>query len=260
MLDTTDAEKFPRTLSERERAWCAYILPRDRPAYAVVADAIAPLMVLGYGRWGDGDLVLGREDQTIDLTAPMEPVAAYGELQFNSGRSLSISVHHPDDEARVEIHLSGMSVDEYERDIETNRWCFSYWSPGDVSPASGTSVRAVTLDRARELVLALDGAKRLMWLHDETTKGNMLIPVTNFYNELMMLKGVRDPEIGLAHRRLFDNPDENSDAEISRAFERYNKTWRKVDVLRIAADASDGAPSTGLRARIARVFRGGPSV
>lgn len=200
---------------------------------------------------------MGRDTQTIDLTAPMEPVVAYGEFMFDNGRALSVSVHHPDDELRVEVHFSGMSRDEYEIADESRRWCFSYWVPGDASPASGARVRELTLDDTQSLVLALDAEKRLMWLHDATTMGNMLIPVTNFYNELMLLKGMRDPAVGLAHRRLFDVPEENDDAILRRAFARYNMTFRKVDAARLDAREKHDAAPAGFAGRIARAFRGG---
>ncbi|MBC8144058.1 MAG: hypothetical protein H7X80_00655, partial [bacterium] len=229
------------------------------PAYSVIAHAIKPLVALGFGRWGDGDLVLGIVGQLIDLGAPMEPVVAYGEIAFGDASTLSISVHRADDEGRVEIHFSGMTFDEYQLAEETDRWCFSYWSPGQPSPANGLPVRDVTLDTAGTLTLALDATRRLLWLFDGATRGNTLIPVTNFYNELMLSKNVRDPEIALNHRRLFDAPDENSDEEIARGFKRYNMTWRKVDAERLEDAPSTNAATNGFVARIARAFRGGES-
>jgi hypothetical protein len=254
---TTSASEYPRPLTPGERAWCAWLLPRDRPAYAHVAAAIDPLVVLGLGRWGVGDLVLGTPGQTIDLRAPMEPVAAYGEVTLEDGAVLSISIHHPDDDDRVEMHCTGAAAEQIETGVERSRWCYSYWSPGEPSPSDGGALRELTLDERAELVLALDPRRRVMWLHDAVTRGNTLIPVTNFYNELMLLKGVRDPDIALVHRRLFDNPEESSDAELRAAFRRYNATWRKVDADRLGVEQTVATNAPGLFARIARALRGG---
>jgi hypothetical protein len=254
--DETRRESYPRALDERERAWCAWLLPRERAAYAALASAIDELLVLGLGRWGAGDLVLGAEGQTIDLEAPMKPVAAYGELAIEGNGTLSISIHRPDDEGRIEMHCSG--ADLTAPLTASSRWCYSYWQPGEPSPSTGGALREIALDDTGELVLALDASRRTLWLHDRTTKGNTLIPVTNLYNELMLLKGVRDPSVALEHRRLFDAPAENSDAEVRDAFRRYNSTWRKVDAGRLATAAAH-VEEPGLLARIGRALRGGPS-
>jgi hypothetical protein len=256
---------FPHALGPTERAWCAWLLPTDRPAYAPLAGAIVPLVVIGIGRWGEGDLVLGAEEQQPDLEAPMEPVAAYGEITFDDDTTLSISIHHPDDEARVELHLSGPALSGYERRRERSRWCYSYWTPGDPSPSGGPAPRQVRLDEQGghtdsegALTLAIDALRRILWLHDGSTLGNTLVPVTNFYNELMLLKGIRDPEIALRHRRLFEMPEETSDDELRAAFRRYNVTWRKVDADRLGGMTRAPARSDdGLLARLARSLRGG---
>lgn len=270
-------EAAARPLSAREREWCEWLLPRHRPAYASLIDAIERLEVIGIGRWGAGDLVLGANGQSVDLEAPMEPVAAYGEIVFDDEAVLSVSVHHPDDESRIELHVSGPALDRLDERTERSRWCYSYWRPGEPAPSGGGPPRQVRLDAASaatsaeatstdatsagaidELVLALDSTRRVMWLHDERTGGNTLVPVTNFYNELMLLKGVRDPAIALAHRRLFEVPEENSDAELRAAFVRYNRTWRKVGADRLGAETPAPAEKpTGLLARLGRALRGG---
>lgn len=247
---------FPRPLEAIERSWCAWLLPADRPAYASVAKAIEGLVVIGIGRWGEGDLVLGRADQQVDLEAPMEPVAAYGEILFDDGATLSLSVHHPDDEQRVELHLSGPGLAGATSRAERSRWCYSYWVPGEPAPSGGPLPREVSIGDG--LTLAIDATRRVMWLHDQLSLGNTLVPVTNFYNELMLLKGIRDPAIALAHRRLFEHPEEAGDDELRGAFRRYNVTWRKVDATRLGPGTTAAAKvAGGLFARMTRSLRGG---
>lgn len=257
MLSHDAEERYPRVLSERERDWCMYMLPRERSAYAPIARELDELRVLGSGRWGEGDLVLGRSHQTIDLTAPMEPVAVYGEVEFIDGATLSISIHHPDDEGRIEIHFSGVPSAQYETLAEVRRWAFSHWSPGQPSPGRESAPREISLDGDGVLVLVVDSERRLLWLYDGATGGIMLIPVTNFYNELMLTKGVRDPQIALEHRRLFSDATENSDEELRAAFARYNTTFRKVDAERIAQSEAAAAEQHGILARLSRALRRG---
>jgi hypothetical protein len=67
-----------------------------------------------------------------------------------------------------------------------------------------------------------------MWVHDDRSEVNALIPVTGFYNELMLQTGVKDPAIALDPKRLFEFPGEQSDSELIRAFSTYNKLRNKV--------------------------------
>ncbi len=86
---------------------------------------------------------------------------------------------------------------------------------------------------------------------------NTLLPITNFYNELVMSLGIRDPQIALDHKRLFTAPGSFSDDNLRTAFLRYNSAFRKIDPERLGvmADAPPGRKS--LRERIAGMFGGG---
>jgi len=54
--------------------------------------------------------------------------------------------------------------------------------------------------------------------------------VTNFYNELMLQKNVRDPGVALNSKRLFTDLGSFADVEILRAFASYNKVRTKVEL------------------------------
>jgi hypothetical protein len=254
---------FPRPLNSRELAWLDYLLPLDRPGYAMLRRQLDGLLVLGEGRWGRGDLVIGNPAAEIDLTAPMLPVAAYGECDIRtsdgSQQRIILSLHQPDDEGSIEFQqttLSGVPVpDEF---TEANRWSYSYWLPGMPCPATGASVREIPLSGGGDLLLVLAIGKRVVWVFDAVSMTNALVPVTNFYNELMLIKGVRDPAIGLDHRRLFDAMDEFSDAELCEAFKRYNNVYRKVAPERLIPVSEDGgtAQRRTLGERIRGMFGG----
>jgi hypothetical protein len=57
-----------------------------------------------------------------------------------------------------------------------------------------------------------------------------LIPVTNFYNELMVHKRIRDPRVALAPARLFEDLDRHSDIDLRSAFVSSNAMTRRVVV------------------------------
>jgi hypothetical protein len=81
---------------------------------------------------------------------------------------------------------------------------------------------------SQKLVLVLCNRDYRIWVHDERSGVNALIPVTGFYNELMLQTGVKDPKIALDPKRLFDVPGTHNDLELIRAFASYNKLRNKV--------------------------------
>ena len=78
------------------------------------------------------------------------------------------------------------------------------------------------------LVLVLCSRDRRIWVYDGRSGVNALIPVTGFYNELMLQTGVQDPKIALDPKRLFELPGTQSDSELIRVFSSYNKLRNKV--------------------------------
>jgi hypothetical protein len=139
---------------------------------------------------------------------------------------------------------------------EIDRWTYSSWKPGAPCPATRRSVREIQLDRDGELLLAVSPIQHVLWLYDARTMVTTLVPVTNFYNELMMLKGVRDPKIALDHKRLFTELDGFTVAELRDAFFRYNGAYRKVAPERLFREESRPERES-LVARIVGIFKGG---
>jgi hypothetical protein len=65
-------------------------------------------------------------------------------------------------------------------------------------------------------------------VYEQETEINHLIPVTNFYNELMLHKNIRDPKVALDSKRLFLEHEKYSDEDIAYAFLTYNRIRTKV--------------------------------
>lgn len=256
-----EGASYPRPASGREAAWLDLLLPAGRPGYALLREQLRGLEIIGEGRWGTGDMVFGRRGQEIDRTEGMQPVASYGEVNASSGAEdfiITLSVHQPNDDEQVEFQIGVRDIDELpEEFIERSSWAYARWNPGEPCPATGTPVREVSLNSGRDLLLVISPARRVLWLHDSLDGTSTLMPVTNFYNELMLLKGIRDPQIALDHKRLFAHPDEFTDVDLRQSFIRYNLAFRKVSPERMVEAGPEPPKSRSFMERIGNLFRGG---
>ena len=87
---------FPRPLSAREREWIDWILPEGRPGYGQYRSLIGPMTVIGEGRRGDGEWILGPAGRDPDFSGPLAPVFAYGAIETNVG-VISVTVREIQD-------------------------------------------------------------------------------------------------------------------------------------------------------------------
>jgi hypothetical protein len=157
----------------------------------------------------------------------------------------------------VEFQIGTIGTGEMPEDFqEESRWSYSGWLPGKLCPATGSPVREIPLDRAAEILLVVSPEKRVLWLYDAHTMVVTLVPVTNFYNELMLLKGIRDPKIALDHKRFFTSLDDYSDADLRDAFSRYNTTFRKVARERLDVAKESKEEGGSFVAKVINIFRG----
>jgi hypothetical protein len=216
---------FPRPLRAKERDLLETVLPGERPGYRRYRELLSSLTVIGEGRRGEGNLVLGGEGDAPDLASPLSPVVAYGVVETT--RDLFTVTVREEAGGQLDVEIvsrHGEQIpDHYE---EKSRWTYSLWNPGDPSPASGHPVREITVDPARILVIA-QREKRL-WVHDRESGMNLLIPITNFYNEIMLHKKIRDPETALHSEKFFEQHESYSDADLRAAFVAYNAVRHRV--------------------------------
>lgn len=254
-------ELYPRPISPRERRWLDLLLPADRPGYETLRRMAADAVVIGAGRWGRGDILLGPENAEWSEDAATEPVAAYGEVDAaweDDSFTIALTLHEGDDCGIVELQASRPDGGEIpEQATERNVWSFSRWSPGDPCPATGTVVREVAMDAAGMLRLVISPARRALWLHDAIGGRNTLIPITNFFNELMTVKGIRDPKIPRDHSLLYAPGAMFADGEIRAAFARYNIAFRKVEQRRLEGVPPVEERSPSLAERLRGIFGGG---
>ncbi|MDH3252153.1 MAG: hypothetical protein OEM41_05130 [Ignavibacteria bacterium] len=227
---------YPRELRTKEADLINAVLPADRPGYRTYRDLVASMVVLGAGRRGAGNLVLGFAGDTADTTAPLAPVIAYGMLETTLD-AFSITVReYVGDQIDIEI-VSSKSEEIPDHFEEKRRWTYSTWLPGYPSPASNVHPREVRIDD--DHVLAIAARERRVWIYEGTSGMNILIPVTNYYNEIMLRKGIRDPAVALNSALLFSDGSSYSDEDLRAAFVAYNALKPKVHVV-----APEPAPRT----------------
>jgi hypothetical protein len=191
------------------------------------------LLVIGEGRRGAGEIILGSAADQPDFSAPLAPVFAYGMIETNFG-GISITLREEScGQVSVEMvsHRSEQIPEQFE---EGRRWSYSEWKPGKPCPQCGGAPREVLM-RAHEtgepeFDMAVCAGDKRIWIHERSSGVNRLIPVTNYYNELMLKKNIRDPKIALSSANFFSSLSSYTDGELTAAFASYNRQRTKVRI------------------------------
>ena len=221
-------EKFPRTLTEKEKEWLFTALPENKIGYKKYRDLIDSFSVIGYGRFGKGNLVLGDQNDTVDLEDSSSPIFAISNVAFEEA-NIYVTIHEEFDN-QVEVDIKSMLGEKIPNNLhQTKIWTYSTWLPGQKAPSDNSDVREIHLIRD-ELVLAILPTHKKIWIYNSKSGINHFIPVTNYYNELMHLLENRDPETALNPGRLFANANDFTDEQLAQAFLVYNKHWNRVEL------------------------------
>lgn len=221
-------EHFPRELSEQEKELLFSALPEYKNGYKTYRDKIEKMVVLGYGRFGQGNFILGPIDSVIDLETSSSPIFAISKIVYED-HEIYVTIHHENEE-QIEIDIQNFELAPKINEMkEIYRWTYSNWTPGQKAPHDNSAVREIHLI-LKSLVLVIAPEHRKIWVYNSKDGVNYLIPVTNFYNELMLLLEEKDPEVALNPNRLFTNLDEFDDEKLGQAFLLYNKYWNRIEV------------------------------
>jgi len=222
-------ESFPRDLKALERDLLLWVLPADRPGYNEYRSLVASWRVAAAGRRGEGNYILAPGDWKIDNESPLPQIFAYGVVETAEGK-IAITVRERLG-SQLEFEIVNLDGEQVPSLVpEKRRWTFSTWLPQSQCPSCLGSLREVGMltEGGRKLVLALCGRDGRIWVYDEKSGVNHPIPLTNFYNELMLNANVRDPGVALNSKRLFDDLNNYSDVMLSKAFASYNRLKTKV--------------------------------
>jgi hypothetical protein len=239
---------FPRSLRAKEEDLLLSVLPIERPGYATLRAHLRDLVVLAEGKRGSGHLILGPAGTVPDVGAPLPPVIAFGAVEATTG-TFFITVRESSG-TQLDVELVSQRGEEVPDHFEEKRrWTYSTWAPGMASPATGARVREVDIEQG--VVLAICPAEKRLWVWEKSGGVVLLIPVTNFYNELMLQNRVRDPEVALRSQLLFERADSWPAAELRSAFRAYNATRKRVELLEPSREQPPG-----WRARVRAILSG----
>jgi hypothetical protein len=222
-------EHFPRELNALERELLLWVLPGERPGYSEFRTLVEEWKVVGKGRRGEGNYVLANVAHQIDADSPLPQLLAYGLVEGERG-DITISVREPMGD-QLEFEISGPVEDALRQGLKSRRrWTYSEWLPSQPCPSCQRAVREIPVRTVsgRFLVLVACVRDQRLWVYDNRSGINHPIPVTGFYNELMLQHRIQDPKIAFDSKRLFSDLNTFSDVALIRAFSSYNQFRRKV--------------------------------
>ncbi len=185
------------------------------------------MVVLKEGSRGPGNYLLGHPGDVPDQSISLSPVIAFGMVETTQ-TSYAITIREYTG-AQIDVEIvSGSDEEVPDHFEEKKRWTYSIWLPGSPSPATDGPVREVRIDS--NLILVIAPEEKRIWLHERMSGMNLLLPVTNFHNELMLYKGIRDPKVALDVGLFFAGQVGYSDDDLREAFVRYNAPRHRVKV------------------------------
>jgi len=225
---TINLKHFPRELTLEEKELLFSALPEGKIGYKIYRDKIDRMVVLGNGRFGSSNYILGPIDCEIDFESTSTPIFAISKIVYDD-HEIYITIHH-EIEDQIEIDIQNFDLAPKISEMKENyRWTYSNWQPGQKAPYDNSQIREIHIV-LKSLVLAIAPEHRKIWVYNAKDEVNYLIPVTNFYNELMLIMDERNPEIALNPNRLFTNLDEYTDEKLGQTFLLYNKYWNRIEV------------------------------
>ena len=227
-MQQNDKTTFPRDISEREKKWLFAALPENKIGYKQYRDIIENLVIIGYGRFGEGNFFLGEESNLVDLDTEPSPIFAIANITFEEAK-IYVTIHE-ENEGQIEIDIKSISSEKIPDNLHlTKMWTYSAWIPGQKVPGDNSDVREIHLI-INNIVLAIAPKHQKIWVYNSRSGINHLIPVTNYYNELMMILNNKDEEIALNPGRLFTHLDEFTDEQLIQGFLTYNKYWKRIEL------------------------------
>jgi hypothetical protein len=221
---------IPRELTALERALLLWVLPADRSGYAEYRKLVQEWMVVGRDRRGEqGGYVLAAPGLIPDVESPLPPLFAFGLVKTGTDE-ITVSVRERLGD-QLEFEIVTPTGVELAGGLESyHRWTLSEWLPSLPCPGCRGALREVAMktETGHELVLAVCAKDHRLWVYDAQSGVNHPIPVTGFYNELVLQQKVRDRRRLPDSKRLFTDLGTCSDAALTGAFSSYNRLRTRV--------------------------------
>lgn len=237
---------LPRKLNEFEEKIIFSVLPESKKGYRKYREKIKDYYVIGFNNpEHDSNLILGPKDLIPEFPLFVSPVFASGAILYKD-LEVYITVHE-EIENTIEVDFPGALKKDYNDELK--RWSYSDWLPGDKSPFDDSYVREIELLPGK-IIVAIAPLHKRIWVYEQSSGINHFIPVTNFYNEIMRIKSVKEPSIVLNSNLIFEDLNTYTDSEIGKAFLNYNKQWKKVGIDYSAFTTNKKEEPKGLFKRI----------
>lgn len=223
-----NANKYPRKLNSFELNCLYEALPENKSGYLQYRNMIEELFVLGDGRFGNGNFILGEEDDFIDLDSPSSPIFAIATISLPDSKYY-VAIHEEHD-GQIEIDIKNIEGKLFATEYKPLQvWTYSTWVPGQNAPNDNSVVREVHLIK-NDVVLAIAPTHKKIWVYNSISGIVHFVPVTNFYNEVMLYSKNKDTEKALNPGLLFTNLDEFTDEQLINGFLIYNKDWDRIEL------------------------------
>lgn len=216
---------YPRKLTPSERTILFSILPDVKTGYKNYRSLIDRFYLIGEGRFGNGNLILGEPDKLPDSLTSSAPVFALGNI-FTADQDYYVVIHSID-EGAIEIQIDPYPLKD--ETVITKVVSYSDWVPGMESPENNSRVHQYLI-KEEEYLLAVCPLSKKIWLHEYITGVNHIIPKSNFVNELMQIQKVTEDKSLINPSNFFENINKFPDDEIKLSFLRYNKYLKRFDL------------------------------
>ncbi len=221
-------QKFPRNLYKSERKILFSVLPESKSGYNKYRQRISEMKVIGQGRFGGGNFILGFEGDEVELDVPSASVFASGIVKCNQ-LNFDVTIHEEEEE-QIEYDISPFGKIDVDKEIKIESvTSLSFWNKNETSPYNDSPVNEFVILK-NKYTLVIDESEKKIWMNDIETGINHIIPLTNFYNELMRYKNIREHDIALKPGRFFSEVDKYSEEDIISAFLMYDKYMNRFNL------------------------------
>jgi hypothetical protein len=219
---------FPGKLTDKEKELLFSVLPENKPGYKIYKERIEELFVIGQGRFGNGNFILGMKDDKPDFSLPSAPVFAIGTIVFDKG-VIDITIHE-EAENKIEFDIAlKENLKIPDKITVIKKWNFSDWIPGQSAPGDNSYVREVII-YPDMYILAIAPSQKKIWLYEKESGVNHILPLSNFFNELIRVLKIKNEEIIKRPAFFFENLNSYKDEQLALAFLGYNKYMHKLKI------------------------------
>ncbi len=225
---------FDTKINTFEKRWLFAILPENKPGYRSIRNKIENSFV-------SKRIVLSEEQSQVSYKLILVPENNTGKNNPDTYATTPISVGIIKYEnAEVYITVSSLEDDIFEIEISKDEKFSQYgkllsietyanWEPGTKAPFNNSKVREIDIVK-NKYVLAVAPSLKRIWLYEYETGINYLIPLSNFFNELVRSKNIQSQEIVVNPNYLFTNLNKFKDEDFIRGLYFYNKYIRRLDI------------------------------